>query len=286
MSINAQSLSENNFILSTEKSQSSISSYLTELGKSLLDAKIPGESSSIKAIIFDCDGTLIDTEEAQYIAWTYAFDKQGYELGRKEYYCLINENSLSGLPSANNIIAQLGAEMIGRSCSVELLNDMNMYCEELRIKGFPAIEPTVNFLHQLAKEKHTLGIKLGLASGAAKHQILINLRHLKIEEYFDVVLSGFDDLSDYVDSEGTNKPKPYIYLYAAKLLGLSPSQCVAIEDSQTGVLSASDAGYITIAVPNAGTLQHDLSRAHLKMESFEGISTADFLQLIDNIKIH
>jgi phosphoglycolate phosphatase-like HAD superfamily hydrolase len=101
-----------------------------------IHAEIPNPSS-IKAVIFDCDGTLIDTEQAQYVAWAYAFRKQGYELNKKEYSFLINKNSLSGLPSANKIIAELGAEIIGLDCSIELLNDMNMYCEELRAKGFP-----------------------------------------------------------------------------------------------------------------------------------------------------
>ena len=237
-----------------------------------------------KAIIFDCDGTLVDSDAIQYLAWDYAFQQQGYHLSREEYWHLMRKHSLAGLPSAYLIIAELGSEIVGRDCAQTLLKDFEVYFDELRVKGFPAIEATVNFLHQLANEKIKLGLKLGLASGARKHQILDHLRHLGIEEYFDVILSGSDDLNDYIDSEGTNKPKPYIYSHAAKLLGLLPEECVAIEDSRTGVMSAVDAGCITVAIPNAITMDQDLSHAHLQMESFIGVSPAVFLQMVANLK--
>ncbi len=242
------------------------------------------QHSNVKAIIFDCDGTLIDTEEVVYEAWRYAFQRQGYELAKEEYQLLMNEHLLAGLPTAGAVFAELGAELIGYNCAGELLSDMSVYCDISRAKGFPPIESTLNFLHQLAKEKEVLGLKIGLASGSRKHQILCHLRHLEIEDYFDVILSGYDDLDDYIDAEGTNKPKPYIYLHAAKMLGLAPEQCIAIEDSQTGVASAVGAGCITVAVPNAFTVQHDLSRAALKMESFNGVSPIAFLQMIVDLK--
>jgi beta-phosphoglucomutase-like phosphatase (HAD superfamily) len=250
-----------------------------------VQASIENTIGDIKAIIFDCDGTLVDTEEAQYEAWVFAFQQQGYELTKQEYLQWINSNSLSGLPAANIMISKIGAEMLGCDRSQELLNDMHFYLDILRIKGFPPIEPTVNFLLRLVKEKEILGIKLGLASGGTKQQILTHLKHLGIENYFDVILSGSEDLWDYTDPEGTNKPKPYIYLQAAKLLGFLPTQCVAIEDSLTGVTSAVEAGCITVAIPNTATSQHDLSHAHLKIDSFEGINTDHFFRLINSINI-
>jgi len=79
--------------------------------------------------------------------------------------------------------------------------------------------------------------------------------------------------------------KPYIYLKAAKLLCLHPEQCVAIEDSRTGVSSAVSAGCITIAIPNAYTAQQDLSHAHMKVISFVNITPTDFLQTVTNLKM-
>ena len=81
-----------------------------------------------------------------------------------------------------------------------------------------------------------------------------------------------------------NKPKPYIYLQASKLLGLHPEQCVAIEDSHTGVSSATNAGCITVAIPNAYTIQQDLSHADVRMASFAGMTPTNFLEIIENLE--
>jgi beta-phosphoglucomutase len=99
------------------------------------------------------------------------------------------------------------------------------------------------------------------------------------------VIVSADDLSDYKDPEGINKPKPYIYLQAAKLLGLHPKQCAAIEDSRTGISSAVSAGCIAVAIPNAYTAQQDLSHAHLKVISFVDVTPNDFLQMIAKFKM-
>ena len=92
---------------------------------------------------------------------------------------------------------------------------------------------------------------MGLASASPKDEILLNLQQHQIEHLFDVIISGKDDLSEYNDPEGVNKPKPYIYLHAAKLLDISPQQCVVIEDSRSGVTAGVDAGCFVIAVPNS-----------------------------------
>ena len=112
----------------------------------------------------------------------------------------------------------------------------------------------------------------------AKKEILINLKDHEIIDAFDVVVSGQDDLSHYLDPEGVNKPKPYIYLHAAKLLGLEPSECVAFEDSYTGLLAASKAGLITFAVPNTFTREQDFSLATFKIEPHEEINMEEFFQ--------
>lgn len=235
--------------------------------------------AEIKAIIFDCDGTLVDSEIIQYHSWAHAFGNQGYLLLKEEYVSLLHEHHLVGLPSANKLVANIGASLIGRDCSKQLLKDMNERLEELRVLGFPPIEATVAFLHQLAAQKKSLGIKLGVASGAKKEQILKNLRNLDIEKYFDTVVSGSEDVSIYIDLEGTNKPKPYVYMIAAKNLGVMPTECIAIEDSQTGVLSSSTAGCITIAIPNEYTCCQDFSKADFILKSLSDYTPIDLLHL-------
>jgi HAD superfamily hydrolase (TIGR01509 family) len=224
----------------------------------------------IKAIIFDCDGTLVDSEEAHLESWRRTLQKRGHELTLEQ--CLL----YTGKSSA--VIAKLISESIGCNCPDEILKEKRAHYKELHEKGLPPIEATVDFLKRLAKEKDRLGLKLGVASAAIKAEILSNLRHLEVEDLFDVILSGQDDLADYSDPEGVNKPKPYIYLHAAKLLNVSPAECIVIEDSMTGILSGKTAGCITIAVPNQVTAMQDLSAADLRIESLFAYSVEEFLQ--------
>lgn len=171
------------------------------------------------------------------------------------------------------------AEKIGKSSSaLQLTQDKRSHYHELHAKGLPPIAPTVNLVQQFAQEK---SVKLAVASASKKEEIMGNLRHLQIDHCFDLVLSGQCDLHEYHDPEGTNKPKPYIYLHAAKLLGVHPSECLVIEDSNAGVTAGVDAGCFVIAVPNSFTKHHDLSRASMCIESFDTITARDLLKMVD-----
>ena len=239
-------------------------------------------TGEIKAVIFDCDGTLIDNGNGFFLTWEYALRRQGYELSPEQFWKFMNVNGLVGSAKADDMIANYYNELLGCDCKKQLLEDKKGYGAQLRLKyEFPPIEPTVNFLRHLAKEKESLGLKLGLASGGPKTHILRVLTRFNLDQCFDVIVSGTDDLAHYNDGEGTNKPKPYIYQHAAQLLGIAPEECVAIEDSHVGVSSAVNAKCITVAVPNACTMGEDLSQAHLKIVSFEGITPVDFLQIIN-----
>ena len=154
------------------------------------------------------------------------------------------------------------------------------YYEGLCKAGLPPISSTVNFLKYLAEQKESLGIKIGVCSAARKIEILANLKHLQIEHLLDIVLSGQEDLLEYSDPEGVNKPKPYIYTHAMKRLGSSPESTVVIEDSAPGIAASVSAGCFTIAVPNDYTRQHDLSHAHMQLQSFADLSIDDFFKIV------
>lgn len=226
----------------------------------------------IKAIIFDCDGTLVDSEHSYFLALTKSFQLRGATLDSHEY------SSYVGSPKGMdpNFIIQ----KIGYDCTEELLQETLARYIELQAAGLPPIKPTVDFLHALVGEREKHGFKLGLASASPKNDILINLKNLNIDHYFDIILSGYEDLVEYQDPKGVNKPQPYIYWHAAKMLGFDPWECVAIEDSYAGVTASASAGCFTIAVPNTHTEQHDFSRAHLKIDSFDGYSVESLLEAV------
>ena len=177
-------------------------------------------------------------------------------------------------------MARLLAEKLGKDCQNELFAQKKAYYLEAVHKGLPPIEGTVRFARQLIQDKERHGLKLAVASASPQHEIRTHLQKLELLDSFDLILSGHEDLTDYHDPEGVNKPKPYIYLHAAKLLGVLPAECAVIEDSRPGVAAAVSAGCITIAVPNAFSQYQDLSQATLRMKTLSGFTLKRFLNLL------
>lgn len=231
---------------------------------------------TIKAIFFDCDGTIVDSENAHYLAWQYALKKQGSDLTIEDYYAYVGG-------STETISVSL-SKILGKNCADEILKDKSAYFLELLYQGLPPIRSTVDLIYQLNNKKSEHGFKLGVTSAAKKQEILLHLKHLEIEKFFDIIISGRDDLAQYNDPEGVNKPKPYIYLHAAKRLNIAPRECVVIEDSSSGVKAGIDAGCFTIAIPNSYSFYQDFSFANLKVESFANMDVEQFLQIITNAK--
>jgi beta-phosphoglucomutase-like phosphatase (HAD superfamily) len=228
----------------------------------------------MKAIIFDCDGTLVDSDNIHYEAWCHALQKHGYD------FLLEEDLPFVGVPSDTTGLHL--ARKIGKNCGEELRNDKRAFYKTKVSQYVPPIQDTLSFVHKLVQEQSRWKYKLAVASGAPRYEIELYLRHLEIDHIFDFIVSGKDDLSHYQDAEGTNKPKPYIYLEAAKRLGLDPKECIAIEDSCPGVMSSSRAGCLTIAIPTAHSLNHDFSAAHLVINSLKNYSVDQFFSEVQN----
>ena len=232
-------------------------------------------AAEIKAVIFDCDGTLVDSEHAHFVAGQVC-QTQGHQLTWEEYVGYMGKGDL--------YVAQAFAKRFGCCDQKEsMLEEKHRHFERLQHEGLPVISPTVEFLSRLGEKKEKLGLKLAVASAARKADVMCNIRNLGIEHLLDLVLSGADDLQAYSDPTGVNKPKPYIYLHAAKLLGVAPSECVVIEDSPSGVRASVTAGCVTVAVPNLLTQHQDLSLAHVEVISFDSMEIEDFFSMIKEL---
>ncbi len=220
-------------------------------------------ATGFQAVIFDCDGVLVDTEYLKFLAWQGALDAQGIPFSIEEYIPLVghsSKNILEGIRKAKKI-----------DLPKEVITAKNVEYKRLQKQGVVPIREMVDFALHLFKNKEKLGIQLGLASSAPKEQILANLRQIGLEDIFDLILSGSDDLTHYVDEEGTNKPKPYIYMEMAKQLGVSPELCLVFEDTKAGVDAAKGAGMVPVAVPNKLTFNHDFSNADRIISSYKEV---------------
>lgn len=207
----------------------------------------------IEAVIFDCDGVLVDTEYLKFLAWQKALASVDVELSVEEYKTLAGHSS-------KKIV-----EMLQRIKDVDIPNEIillrRMEYQKLQAQGVLPIKEMVEFAHRLSKDRNVLGIKVGLASSAPRNEILFNLKQIGLEQAFDLIISGTDDLDRYMDFEGKNKPKPYIYLEVSKRLNIVPERCLVFEDTEVGIEAATQAGMIAIAVPNWITKEQDFSKA-------------------------
>jgi beta-phosphoglucomutase len=221
-------------------------------------------SGTVKAFIFDCDGVLVDTEYLKFLAWQKALASLNIEFSIEEYKVLAGYSSKK--------IIEMLQEMKGTPIPGEVILLRRVEYQKLQEQGILPIKGMVEFACQLSQYKNTLGIKLGLASSASRNEILFNLKQIGLEQSFDLIISGTDDLNSYADLEGKNKPKPYIYLEVSKRLNIASERCVVFEDTAAGIEAASKAGMIAIAVPNWITNEQDFSKANRIIHSISELS--------------
>jgi beta-phosphoglucomutase len=135
-----------------------------------------------------------------------------------------------------------------------------------RLELLPGVEKTLaNF-----KGKY----RMAVASSSPYREIMAILAHHGLTDNFEIVVGG-----DMVERK---KPDPEIYLQAAARLGLMPSECVAFEDSESGIAAADSAGLASVAVPHAMSIGHDFSRADAVLKSLEAVDEELFAHLKRN----
>ncbi len=222
-----------------------------------------GNALLIEAIIFDCDGVLVDTEYLKFLAWQDALASKNISFILEEYMPLVGHSS-------ENILQRIQL-LKGVEIDNQVLELRNSKYGQLQKQGVPPIHPMVDYARRLSEERNGLELKLGLASSAPQEEIMNNLKQIGLENAFDLIISGSDDLKSYVDAEGKNKPKPYIYMEAAKRLNVAPSACIVLEDTSAGVEAAYGAGMMALAVPNRFTANQDFSKAKATLESTENL---------------
>jgi len=202
----------------------------------------------MKAIIFDCDGVLVDSEGLKFRAWQAALAQYGISYTLDEYLKVVGR-------SHDEIIKTIAVPVKDHSRIVE---EKEAFYVGYQKEEISAIEDGVSLVKQASRVKD---IKVGLATSDSLINTLTKLNMLGLGGLFDQIVTS-DDLIGIDDSTGVNKPKPYIYQIACKRLGVLPSDTVVIEDSEAGVEASYLAGCKTIAVPNRYTKHQDFSLAY------------------------
>jgi beta-phosphoglucomutase family hydrolase len=208
----------------------------------------------VKAVIFDMDGVLVDSEPLHYEAEKKTLSRYGLTFNRdihRKYIGYSNERTFW-----KDLIKEYGVSLNIESLMMEKKEYFNKHLHKIKL-----IKPAYTLLKQLKKTS----ILLALASSSSNALINTFLTQFSLEDFFSVVQSG--------DEVEYGKPHPDIFLAAAEKLGVSPSNCVVIEDSLNGVKAGHAAGMIVIAVPNEYTKMLDFSIADHVIESLDDFNT-------------
>ena len=174
----------------------------------------------IKAIIFDCDGTVLDSERIFINTWNIIGKPMGYDI---PYEVLIDNRGKSKAYGRQNLLNAMGEDFPIDVIEAErkVLNEQ-MFLEEKNI-----VKPGVKELLAWMKEHQILS---GIASARVQRVTTEHLEHAGIYEDFNVVIGG-----DMVEH---NKPEPDLFLKAAELLGVKPEECVVIGDTISDMKAA------------------------------------------------
>lgn len=188
------------------------------------------------SVIFDMDGTLLDTQQICIPAWEYAGKKQGVS-GMGAHVpdvCGMNEKG-------RDVYLAKNAPEINME---QFIRDYRAYIAENLIVRYKngAVE-----LLEYFKQK---GIKIGLASGTSEKSVMHHLKEVDALKYFDVIVPG--------TSVEKGKPEPDIFLFAAEKMGVSPESCFVFEDSANGIISAYRAGMKCIGVPDIAPFSQEI----------------------------
>ncbi|MBQ4069720.1 MAG: GNAT family N-acetyltransferase [Lachnospiraceae bacterium] len=209
----------------------------------------------LKAVIFDMDGVLIDSEPVHYQANKQLMENMGYEISYEYYKQFIGSTCTR---MWQTIIKDYKLDK-----TVEwLLVESDKICDEIiRENGYPPVKGAVN----LVKDLRQAGYVLAVASSSKPERIEKNVTALDIKHCFYKLVSG--------EKVENPKPAPDVFLKAAREIGVSPEECIVIEDSDNGVKAAKAAGMVCIGYLNPGSGVQTLSEADYVVESLENIDS-------------
>ena len=183
-----------------------------------------------RAVIFDMDGLLIDSERVILDCWRSVAAEQALPLDDGLWLSMVGMHDAACTEMLAHLLGQAKAERL----SIECKDRYDLLVE----RGLPLKDGAVELLDALSAR----GVPLAIATSTRRERALVKLARCGIDHYFDALATSSD--------VAHHKPAPDIYLLAAERLGVPPENCVAIEDSEMGVRAASAAGMAVIQVPD------------------------------------
>jgi beta-phosphoglucomutase family hydrolase len=206
-------------------------------------------------VILDMDGTLIESTEADYLAWKWLFADYNQVFTFQEYIPLL------GIKSVDVLHHKL--QLNGEELRQALNKKMSYFREVVEDNG---IRP-VPFAHSFLKSLQDYPVKVALATSSRREKMQLLMEKMEFLYFFDVIVTG--------EEVHHGKPAPDIFIQAAEKLGIPPEKCVVIEDAANGVAAAKNAHMKCVAITTTHSAEQ-LLYADLVVDTFEKADLADW----------
>ena len=187
---------------------------------------------SIRGVLFDMDGVILDTEKLYLRFWREAAGFFGYEMTEQQALGMRSLNKEAGQAKLESYFGPGVSRAALRDKRVEL---MDAYTEQNGVEVKPGVFQLLEYLRERK-------IPAAITTSSPMSRVRRYLEPLGLWDQFDRLCSGHD--------VPCGKPAPDIYLYGAQAIEVPPDMCIAIEDSYAGIVSASCAGCFPIMVPD------------------------------------
>lgn len=216
----------------------------------------------IRALVFDFDGLILETEGPIYQSWQELYREHNGEITLEDWAKIVGSSN-SAFDPQHNLEKLIGRPLAEDAISARLQRETDLIASQV-------ILPGVEEMLQAARRQ---GLKLGVASSSPREWVFEHLERLGLLEYFQSIKTS-EDVRQV-------KPDPELYLAVLEELGVQPHEAVAFEDSPNGMLAAKRAGMACVLVPNELTRQLPRSGADLELETLAGHSLDELLRKIE-----
>jgi HAD superfamily hydrolase (TIGR01509 family) len=218
----------------------------------------------IRALIFDFDGLILDTEGPIFQSWQELYESYGGQLSFSTWAEIIGTVS-NEFDHFEDLEEQIGYPLDRAKLSPQRRQ------RELDLIAEQPLQPGVeNYL----KNAKLLGLKIGLASSSPCSWVTGHLTQRGLIDYFDCIHAR-DDVE-------VVKPDPELYLSVLEELGVRADQAFVIEDSPIGITAAQRAGLFCVAIPNALTALMPLDHADMRLDSLTDISLEELIRQVES----
>lgn len=216
-------------------------------------------SHRIKAILFDLDGLMVDSEPHALATWKEVLARRGKALDQDTMDAMLG---LRQIDTSRMLVKRFGLDDDPSALGNEK-SDLQIERLDGNIVALPG-------LYELIEAADARGLLRAVASSGNRRYLDAVLKSIRLENSFRIIVSG-DDVTN-------GKPAPDSFLHAAQLLKVLPSACLVLEDAPNGVAAAKAAGMLCVAVPNDFTRALDLSAADYRLPSL--LHVCDALDLL------